>query len=387
MLIAQKQRYRREFAAVIERCESCGIPVMIGRELRWEGNGVISLVNSPRDRMAFFESTTIDSMFKGIGELIGEPIGPLVIESRRRETRKFMERSFPFEVRNVNVLGERDMKAGSTYYSKAFMETVTKMRREINEKVLTVGSVFGYGDQSLSEKWERGEDYPWRTQIIRHPYSIPLWVADTLGTVEAFEGIDMTVRYEEIGDDTVRVSTFPGEHSMELEKRLKRKHYKFKPGQLTYERCVECDVPLEISRYRWNLKEGIITATDTERRVAILGPLALEAILYDLEAVYGQEIVEAAIEAERRFVRSRVDEKELRELVFSLRALTALRGLGNVTRFDADEHHVSITIENSCIQLFVVGMAQALYELALAKESSTREWELAADGDLNIIIH
>jgi hypothetical protein len=372
---------------MIERCESCGIPALVGRELRWEGNGVISLANSPRDRMAFFESTTIDNTFKGIEELIGESIEPLVIESRRRETRKFMERSFPFEVRNVNVLGERDMKAGSTLYSQAFMETVTKMRREINEKVLIVGSVFGYGDQSLSEKWDHGEDYPWRTQIIRNPYSVPLWVADTLGTVEAFEGIDMTVQYEEIGDDAVRVATFPGEHPLELEKRLTRKHYKFKPGQLTYERCPECGVPLEISRYRWNLKEGVITATDTARRVAILGPLALEAVLYDLEAVHGQEIVEAAIEAQRRFVRSRVDEKELRSLVFSLQGLTALRGLGNVTRFDADEHHVSITIENSCIHLIVVGMAQALYELALKKEESKREWELEEDGDLNITIH
>ncbi|MBN2025759.1 MAG: hypothetical protein JW854_03190 [Actinobacteria bacterium] len=372
---------------MIERCESCGIPVMIGREMRWEENGVISLANSPRDRMVFFESTTIDSMFRGIEELIGESIEPLVIESRRRETRKFMERSFPFEVRNVNVLGERDMKAGSTYYSKAFMETVTKMRKEINEKVLVIGSVFGYGHQFLSDKWERGEDYPWRTQVIRNAYSVPLWVADTLGTIEAFEGIDMTVEYKEIGKDTIRVSAFPGEHPLELQERLQRKHYKLKPGQLTYECCVECGVPLDISRYRWDLKEGVITATDTGRRVAVMGPLALEAVLDDLEAAHGEEIVEAAIEAQRRFVRSRVDERELRNLVFSLQALTSLRGLGNVTRFEADEHHLEITIENSCIHLLVIGMAQALYELALKREESEREWELSADGDLTITIH
>ncbi|RJP27015.1 MAG: hypothetical protein C4536_14585 [Actinobacteria bacterium] len=377
----------RERMAVINRCESCGVPAMIGREMRWEGNGVISLANSPRDRMVFFESNTIDSMFRGIGELIGKPIEPLVIESRRRETRKFMERSFPFEVRNVHLLGESDMKAGTSFYSRVFMETVTRMRKELNQKVLEVGSVFGYGNQSLSEKWDRGEDYPWRTQIIRNPYSVPLWVADTLGSVEAFEGIDMTVHYETIGDDALRVSTFPGKHPLELEKRLKRKHYAFKPGQITYERCPECGVPLEISRYRWNLKDGSITAADTGRRVAILGPLALEAIFSDLEATYGLDVVEAAIEAQRRYVRSQVDARELRLLVFKLEDLTALRGLGNVTRLDADERHVSMTIENSCIHLLVVGMAQALYELALNREDSRREWELAADGDLNITIY
>ena len=373
--------------AGIEICGVCGIPLMIGRELRWGGNGVISPANSPRDRMAFFESTTIDSMFKGIEELTGENIEPIIIESRRRETRKFMERSFPFEVRNVNLLGEPDMKAGNTLYSRVFMETATKLRRELNEKVLTVGSVFGYGNQFLSEKWDKGEDYPWRTQIIRNPYSVPLWVADTLGTVEAFEGIDMRVAYEETEENTMRVTTVPGEHPIELAQRLKRRHYDFKPGQIAYDRCRECGVPLEISRYHWDLEEGIITATDTGRRVAILGPLALEAVLSDLEAAHGHEIVEAAIEAQRRHVRSRVTSDELLNLVFSLRGLTALRGLGNVTRFDADEGRVSITIENSCIHLMLVGMAQALYELALNRESSVREWELADDGDLNITIH
>lgn len=198
--------------AGVERCESCGIPLLIGRELRWGDNGVISLANSPPNRMVLFESNTIDNMFKGIEELIGEPIEPMVIESRRRETRRFMERSFPFEVRNVNLLGELDMKVDGSPYSRTFLETFTKLRRELNERVRIIGSIFGYGNQSLSDRWERGEDYPWRTQVIRNPYSVPLWVADALGTVEAFEGYDMRAKYEVIGENTIRVTTFPGEH-------------------------------------------------------------------------------------------------------------------------------------------------------------------------------
>lgn len=326
-------------------------------------------------------------MFKGIEELIGEPIEPMVIESRRRETRRFMERSFPFEVRNVNLLGELDMKVDGSPYSRTFLETFTKLRRELNERVRIIGSIFGYGNQSLSDRWERGEDYPWRTQVIRNPYSVPLWVADALGTVEAFEGYDMRAKYEVIGENTIRVTIFPGEHPMQLTERLKRKRYEFKPGQLEYKRCPECGVPLEISRYSWNLKKGVITATDTGRRVAIMGPLSLEAILDDLEARYGQPVVEAAIEAQRRYVRSRVNAEELQALAISFRSLTALRGLGNITAFEVDGDKLSATLENSCLHLMLVGMAQALYELALNKESSTREWELAADGDLHLTIH
>lgn len=372
--------------SLIERCEECGTPAMIGRELRWNDNGVISLANSPRDRMVFFESTNIDSMFRGMEELVGEPIEPMIIESRRRETRKFMERSFPFEVRNVNLLGESDMKAGDTSYGKTLMEAVTRLRKEMNERVLGVAAVFGYGKYSPSEKWDTGEDYPWRTHIFRNPYSVPLMVADTLGTVEAFEGSDLWVEYEREGEEVIRISAVSGEHPVGLAQRLKRRHYGFKPGRIAYERCGKCGVPLDISRYSWDLEEGIITATDTGRRIAILGPLALEAVLNDLEAAHGRHIVEAAIEAQRRHVRSRVGGDELRGMVYSLQSLTALRGLGNVTRFNAEESRVEITIENSCMHLIMVGMAQALYELALERESSTLQWELAEDGDLNITI-
>jgi len=34
----------------------------------------------------------------------------------------------------------------------------------------------------------------------------------------------------------------------------------------------------------------------------------------------------------------------------------------------------------------MVGMAQAIYETALGKESSTYEWDLAEDGDLSITV-
>lgn len=376
----------REEAGKTERCEACGVPVIIGRDLHWGDNGVISLANSPHNRMVFFESNTIDNLFKGMEELIEKPIEPMVIESRRRETRRFMEISFPFEVRNIVLFGDPDGEADGTPYSRAVTESVIKIRREMNERVMAVGKVFGYGDQSLSDKWERGESYPWRTQIIRNPYSIPLWVADTLGTVEAFEGTDMKVEYEEIAENAVRVSTYPGDHPVELKGKLRRKRYSFKPGSIGYKRCPECAVPLEISGYNWNLKEGIITAIDTGRRVAILGPLAVDAIFDDLEAEYGADIQDAAIEAQRRYVKSRVVKEDIEKLVYSYRSLTALRGLGNIARFEADERRLEVVIENSCLPLMLVGMAKALYELALDEEPSSHEWRLSEDGDLSITL-
>jgi hypothetical protein len=204
--------------------------------------------------------------------------------------------------------------------------------------------------------------------------------------VEAFEGEDMRVEREDMGGNSYRVTVTPGEHPVELKKRLKRRHYDIKPGSIRFDRCSECGLPLDISGYVWNLKEGIITASDTGRRVAILGPLAIDAIFDDLEAEYGPDIKEAAVEAQRRYVKSMVGEEDIVKLMASYRNLVALRGLGNVTRLEADEHSLEATIENACLYLMTVGMAKAFYELALKKESSTHAWEISADGDLSITL-
>jgi len=370
----------------IERCARCGVPSQIGRDLCWQGNGVIALAKSPHNRMVLFESGLIDNLFRGIEELIGKPIEPIVIESRRRETRRFIERSFPFEVRNYLVYFDREGREARSPFRAAMQDSISRMRKDLNIRVANVGRVFGYGDQVLSDKWEKGEPFPWRTQTIRNPYSLPLWVADILGAAEAFEGQDMQAGYEKIGENTYRVGVSPGSHPVELEGKLKRRHYTFKPGFIEYQRCPECGVPQDISRCTWDLEEGTITEPDSSRRMALLGPLALEAVLYDLEAQYGESITRAVIEAQRRYVRSMVSSEEARKSRASFRSLTALRGLGNITAYEVDEKHSRVTIENSCLHLLMIGTTQALYELGMGLEASTCRWELAEDGDLSITV-
>ena len=370
----------------IEICRECGIPSQVGRDFRWHGNGVIALANSPRARMVLFESDLIDNLFKGIEELIGKPIEPIVIESRRRDTRWFIERNFPFEVRNYLVYFDRDKQKAGSPFRVAMQDSMSRMRKDLNVRMTNVGRIFGYGDLILSEKWEKREDYPWRTQIIRRPYSVPLWVADILGAVEAFEGMDMQAKYEKIGDKTFRVDVSPGEHPIDLEDKLKRRRYTFKPGFIEYERCAGCEVPLDISRYSWDLEEGTVVDSDSKRRMALLGPLALEAVLHDLEAQHGESITQAAVEAQRRYVRGAVSGEEARKSGPGFKGLTALRGLGNIVDYEVDEKHSQVTIENSCLHLLMIGTTQALFELGMELERSTYDWDLSEDGDLTISI-
>ena len=66
--------------------------------------------------------------------------------------------------------------------------------------------------------------------------------------------------------------------------------------------------------------------------------------------------------------------------------MSAMRGLGNLVQFEGDRDYLNVTFENACMPLLMVGMVQGLFEMAMGKESSTYEWDLAEDGDLTVTV-
>ncbi|MBC7230562.1 MAG: hypothetical protein H5T74_09280 [Actinobacteria bacterium] len=370
--------------ADVERCARCGVPLMISRELEWGNNGVITLKRSPANRMILYESRVIDNLFRGIEELIGLPIEHIVIESRRREVKKYIQRSLPPEVREMIASARDAYKEGITGRDPAGEKVLREITRTITREIIEIGRIYGYGDSRPGDTWEMGDPFPWRSNVVRNPYSVPFWAADALGSNEAVEGIDQWVRYERLDEDTYLFVTYPAGHPLELKERLKRRRYSFKPGEIVFERCEGCGLPAELARYEWKPEQGIINDPDYGWRMAIYGPSALEVVLEDLQAELGEEVPAAVIEAERRFVKERARRRDWRRGRTTFNRLSALRGMGNVTRFEADEKHLSLTIENACLPLLMVGMAQAIYELALNRESSRYEYHFADDGDLSI---
>jgi hypothetical protein len=370
----------------IDICAICGVPTMVSGGLNWDANGAITLASSPKNRMVFIESETIDHLFNGIEELIGMPIGHIVIESRSRETRRYIERAFPPEMRSaVERMGAAKEEGGPAMPAEE-RETTLATIKAITDSVIAISRVYGYGDQRPSDLWESGGDYPWRTQVISNPYSLLCIAADNLGSVEACEGVSMRVKYSETGENTYRIEVYPGEHSIGLKERLRRKHYELKPGDIVYERCPECGIPLEAARRKWDLREGICTDPDTGRRMAIFGPSALEAVLDDLESEVGEAVQEAAIEAQRRYIKMAWGVDQWNRAGATFQQMMAVRGMGNLVGFEGDTTHLTLTIENSCLHLAMVGTIQALVELVYKVEHSTCEWELAEDGDLTMTV-
>ena len=129
-------------------CEKCGVPLMVSRELNWEKNGVISLTSSPRNRMVFFEAESIEQLFRGIEELIGAPIEHIVIESRSRETKRYIERVFPPEMREAVARMARAEDGEGPGVTTEEKEALLATIRAIALSVIDISTIYGYGDQN-----------------------------------------------------------------------------------------------------------------------------------------------------------------------------------------------------------------------------------------------
>lgn len=367
----------------IERCGVCGIPLFIGEQLSWENNGVIALRASPFNRMVAMETGVIDGLFAELAGMLESPVEDMVVESRRRETRRFIERTFAFEVRNLLLYPDgREQLEGRTTFEKMLERSLVRMAKDLTLRVMEVAQIFGYGKFKLGERWESGQKYPWRMAYIRDPYSVLMWAADVLGTVEAFEGRDMRVTWREISPRFYRVEVVPGEHPVELEEKLGRRRYPFKPGSLEWETCPECGVPVALSSFRWDLGEGFITEVRRGRRVALVGPLALEAVFRELEYSHGAAVSEKVVEAQRRYAKSVATRDDALVSGEEFRKDLALRGFGNLVEYRADGAGVDLRMENACLPLLVAGTAQALFELAAGVDETLCRWEVFDDGDL-----
>lgn len=324
-------------------------------------------------------------MLKGIEDMIGLPIEHIVLESRSREARRYIERSFP------PALCEpiRDYVSRKTAGENITPETersLMEMFKGVTQSIIDIGRAYGYGDQRLEDAWESSGDFPWRTQIIRNPHSKLNFIGDQLGSIEAIEGLDMKVAYVEMETDAYRVDMQPGEHPVGLVERLKRKRYDFKPGGIIYGRCSQCEIPLDVASRVWDVASGTITDPDTGWRMAIFGPSPMDAIFDDLAAELGEAVPETVIEAQRRHIKAAWSSEAWNRSGGTFQHMFAVRGLGNLVDFDGASDRLSIRLENACYHLPVIGTIQALVELAYRAEKSDLIWELSDDGDLSVTV-
>ncbi len=345
-------------------CGKCGVPLVAGKAHEWRSNGIIVQRRNSDNRMIFMETENMEGLLIGIEEIIGLPIEHLIIESIRREARKYLESELPLP---SSKLGRR-----------------IALNMIINRSIdIAVG--MGIGSIQISEKRLRldGEDYIKET--IRFPRSITMFAGEILAAFEAITQQDGAVEYERADEYTFLLTVRTGEHPLELQDYLVKESHPEKRGDIIWKRCARCGTPLDIAACRWNYERGTIFWPDSGNRVSIYSPTPIEAVFKDLEAELGEEVPEAIIEAQRRYI-SRMIILEEGKGIEDFRRMFALRGLGYLSDLEIGDDYVNASIQNPCLYPLLVGTVEGIFGHLVSGGGSSHQWSVEPDGELSIRI-
>jgi len=342
-------------------CKSCGIPRRTSRSLTWSSNGTITEARNPDHRMVFADVDGLGELFANIEGLIGISIQSIITESKAKATGDFTKELI------------RGWK-GAVVRRAGLGIVINKMGG--------VAKSFGYGDvEILDVDWKEN-----RIDFRLHdPYSVPLMCGDLRGATEAVKDVIGTVEPEQEDEHTwiVRGRLSPPPSGME--ERLAAAPVELKPGDVKYEVCPTCGVPLGISGFDWDVDRGIIRNQETGVRYAFVGPGGIQAIFDELASELGETIPETVIEAQRMRVASQDYEAWGKFGYGEFREMIAILGFGNMVSFEASGGTYSATIENPALPLMIVGTALGALESMTGKKG-TAEWSIEADRDLKISV-
>lgn len=341
-------------------CPVCKASKRVIKEHEWMQDGTIVQRKNRDHRMIFIEAHNIASTFSGVEEIIGMSIEHIIVEAKRRATFDFVDHMLPGIVKAiVRLVG------------------IKPVVRDISK----LGSVMGYGDIKLAEIRRVHDEGDYATMNIKEPYSIPLFCGDVAGTFNATDRREVNITYDEKAPDDYEVTAHISNHPLALQERLQTRPYTHKEGNVQLERCPKCGGPMELSNYQWHLDRGVIENRTNGRRMALVGPASLDAIIEELESELGESIPQVIIEAQRRFIRTgfySLDEIASEEL---FRMQLAIRGLGNLREVKWDQDRMRITLENPCLSVVIVGLVLGFFELASGREGKA-DWEFTDDGSM-----
>lgn len=340
-------------------CKVCGVPVRVGKDHRWGPDGTITLRGITDRRMVFFDSDGLDVLFSNIETLLNFSVQKILIESKARSTREYIKR----------------MLRGP----KGPLVRILGLNRVIS-RVAEQGKILGYGKATAI-------DFSWKERymktLIENPYSLPLIMGDLLGANEAATKDMNTVEYFERDPGVYEVKVLSGSYAPELTGRLLPKPRPRKPGNIEYDYCPRCGVPLEVSRFTWNLEEGTIIHAESGLRMAIFGPQGIEVFFEELEKELGEAIPATVVEAQRMYAETRMSLRSIGASTVDLRRWLAIRGMGNLVSLETSDDSVVAVIENPSLPLIVAGTALAFYEFTYNRKGRV-DWSISDEGDLRI---
>ncbi|MBN2026294.1 MAG: hypothetical protein JW854_06000 [Actinobacteria bacterium] len=347
----------------VNMCPECGVPEYITSEHLWQESGFIVQKRDQRHILTFIENDNLNALFLGVEDILGTSIERIILATRRRTGRAYMDRIIPKQVKELVQRRELELPPMVTTF-------------------FSIGSVLGYGRFELVDYRYQQDDDDYFVIRVEKPYSMLLGSVDPAAAVEALIGAEMGFTYEEISPEVYDIRVFKEEHEEEYKGRLMMKHYQSGGGDVALRSCSTCGGPHALSYYDWDLERGLINNKFNGRRMVFFAPSVLDAVFGELERELGESIPDIVIEAQRRFARNFYNPADVVD-EDRFRTALALRGMGNLRRLSIDRGGLDLLLGNAVMHLLVVGLFQGFYEIAHGVES-TVEWSISESGDLEV---
>lgn len=348
----------------METCHRCGVPTYISSEHLWHPSGFIVQRRDTRHILVFIESENLEFLLREVEGTLGIPIQRIVIDTRRRAAKAYMDRVIPEVLKEQVRSGRLDVKT-------------------VVQGMVGIGHVLGYGRFEVLDSRLEGDDGDYLLIRVHRPYSITLGCVDPVAAFEALVGREMGLSYKETGQDTWEIRAFPSPHPEEFKGRLLMRRYTYPEGDIHLEPCPGCGAPLLLREYEWSQDEGIILNRATGRRMVFFAPSVLEAIFDELERELGEDISRVVVEAQRRLTREGLYSIPAEDPEAELRTLFALRGLGGLRELKLGPEGMGLVMDNVCLPLMVAGLAQGLFE-TLRDAASRVDWSGEEDGAFRV---
>jgi len=345
-------------------CPECGVPDYVTKEHLWLDNGDIVQARDKRHRICLIDCENLDPLFQGTADLIGMPIENIVITSSRRALRGYLK----------------------TFISKEVTERVMRRELDINqldEGFRALARPMGLGDYQYVDMRFEGDENDYFTVSITEPFSVPICAGGHAAAMEAILGYDHDVTYEEVAPNKYHMTAYPSIHHWGFKGRLNVDFYQHEEGDLELEKCPTCGGPKALSAFKWYLDRGVIINQSVKRRSVLQGPLELDPVFQELEAELGEDVINVAVEAQRRFSKTGFYSMGDVSTVEEFREVLAVRGLGNLKELKISRSGLHMRLENAVLPVIIVGMMQGVYEAALGLDSDL-DWEHGEDGTLTI---
>lgn len=337
-------------------CGECSVPEAIGKRYVWNTDGTITDKENPGRRMVIFETENLTTLFRHLEQTTQTPVNHIISEAKRKSTlpptRKMFKR---FPVQLMQFLG----------------------MHPIFRKFAERGRVLGLGRIELIKvKRLRSAELE-----VSWPYSLPMSLGDFAASAQVSLRGPVKTEWEAVGENRYIFKATASHREKAPDEIMETPFPPRLPGDIEFKLCSDCDVPLEIARYQWDLDRGIITDPLNAHRVAFMEAREIENVLRELERELGTGVIDLFVSAQRDFLISTFTRDQARMSSEGYKRLLALRGFGYLREFALDSNKMRMRVDNPAFPSLLAGSFSAFYELITGDHGEVR-WSLEDENSL-----